>query len=67
MSFTTDEKAILKTLVKKELIEVKKKGKRILISNSPFLHKIFRDEPDLPFLKSEALYRRFLKELEKKL
>ena len=54
-------------LVKKELEQVKKEGKELMISNSPFLNKIALDQADLPFLKSEVEYQKFLEDLLKKL
>ena len=46
---------------------MEKDSEKLMISNSPFLSKMFRDEPDLPFLKSAKLYQGFLEQLQKKL
>lgn len=67
MVFTKDETLILKTLLMKELEHLKKDEKQLVIVNSPFLNKIIGDQADLPFLKSEVLYRQFLEKLLKKL
>ncbi len=67
MVFTKDETLILKTLLMKELEHLKKDERQLVIVNSPFLNKIIGDQPDLPFLKSEVLYRQFLEKLLKKL
>tara|TARA_Y100000310_G_C20615312_1_gene780316 strand:- start:338 stop:541 length:204 start_codon:yes stop_codon:yes gene_type:complete len=67
MTLTKEEKDVMKILVTKELAEVKKDGKKIFISNSPFLHKVGNDDSDLDFLKSEVKYQHFLEKLLKKL
>lgn len=67
MVLTKENKVVLKILVEKEIEQVKKEGKQIFISNSPFLNKIIGDEADLPFLKSEVLYQNYLEVLLKKL
>jgi len=66
MVLTNEEKAVLLILVEKELEMLRREGKKLFISNSPFLGKISRDEPDIPFLKSEAKYEQFLKRLRKR-
>ncbi len=65
MTLTDKEKAVLRALVEKEIEDMGKE--KLFISNSPFLNKVIRDDPDVPFLKSEALYQEFLQELLKKL
>ena len=67
MEFNKDEMDVLKTLVQKELDEVKKEGENFKIVNSPVLSMIsrFRDT-DLEFLKTEVKYIEFLKDLLKK-
>jgi len=67
MEFNKDEMDVLKTLVQKELDEVKKEGENFKVVNSPVLSMIsrFRDT-DLEFLKTEVKYIEFLKDLLKK-
>ena len=67
MEFNKDEMDVLKTLVKKELDEVKKEGENFKVVNSPVLSMIsrFRDT-NLEFLKTEVKYIEFLKDLFKK-
>ena len=68
MTFTTDEKDVLKALVKIELEEIKKEGEDTMLVNSPVLSTIYRmKETDLPFMKNKALYLQFLEDLLKKL
>ena len=68
MTLTQEDKEILKVLVKKELDTVEKKGREVLIVNSPFLSSVFRMESkDIPFLATIELYQEFLKNLLNKL
>ncbi len=67
MAFTRKEKLILKLLVDKEISALQKEGRKLFISNSPFLTKVAYDAPDVIFLKSKALYQAFLENLRKKL
>jgi len=67
MTFTKEEQGVLKVLVEKELETIKKEGKNIFFSNSPFLGKVALDDPDVPFLKDELRYQEFLENLLKKL
>jgi hypothetical protein len=55
MSFTEDEKKLLKLLVKKELESVDAEGKTVLIEDNP------------SFLATEERYEEFLERLLKKL
>lgn len=65
MTFTKDDKQLLKILVDKEIENVEKDAKQVHIDNSPFLNKL--DDPDLPFLKSVELYHKQLRDLKSKL
>jgi len=68
MTFTKEDKEVLKLLVKKELETLEKKGEKLLIVNSPFLSSLARlHSKDLPFLKTAKLYQEFLKGLLKKI
>ena len=67
MELNKDEKTILNVLLEKELKDLKEDAGKLLISNSPFLNKVVRDEADLPFLKSAELYKKFLMQFKKKL
>ncbi|HLD00986.1 MAG TPA: hypothetical protein VJC39_04530 [Candidatus Nanoarchaeia archaeon] len=67
MDLTIEQISVLRILVEKETEAVKKEGKKIGLSNSPFLNKVDLDESDLPFLKSETKYLSFLKELARNL
>ncbi|MBI2146473.1 hypothetical protein HYU22_03975 [Candidatus Woesearchaeota archaeon] len=68
MALTSREKAILKALVGQELAHLKKDKKNLSILNSPVLSGIYRmKEMDLPFLRNQAAYQRFLVALKKKL
>ena len=67
MELTKEERTILKVLIEKELKDIKKQGKEIFISNSPFLNKVTLDDKDLPFLTSELKYQQFIENLLKKL
>lgn len=65
MELTKEDRLVLKTLVKKEIKEIKSDANKVMISNSGFLNK--EDESDLPFLKTELLYEDFLNKLLNKL
>ncbi|PIN74900.1 hypothetical protein COV17_04495 [Candidatus Woesearchaeota archaeon CG10_big_fil_rev_8_21_14_0_10_36_11] len=68
MTLTTQEQAVLKALVKKELADIKELGDSFDIVNSPFLSSISRMKAmDIQFLKTETLYIKFLEDLIQKL
>jgi hypothetical protein len=67
MTLTNKDTKILKILVEKELEEIKKEGKKLMIVNSPFFNKVARDDEDLPFLSSEVKYEQYLEQLIKRL
>jgi len=67
MDLTKEDLVILKLLIEKELEEVKKEGRNLVIANSPFLNKEVLDDSDLDFLKSEAKYQQYLEELLQRL
>ncbi|MBT4935973.1 hypothetical protein HOL21_04905 [Candidatus Woesearchaeota archaeon] len=68
MTLTTQEKAVVKALVEKELADIKKLGDSFDIVNSPFLSSISRTKDmDIEFLKTETLYIKFLEDLIQKL
>ncbi len=67
MALSRKEKMVLKLLVDKEISSLRKEGKKLFISNSPFITKIAYDAPDIAFLKSKALYQAFLEALKRKL
>ncbi len=67
MTHTKEDKAVLKILVEKELQNVEENGDKVMISNSPFIHKVVQDESDLKFLKNVELYKEFLQQLLKRL
>mgnify|MGYP001590187649 CR=1 FL=1 len=64
--FTPEELGVLRLLVEKELSALKREGKKVVITNSPFLGKMERSD-DLAFLKSEKLAQQFLRKLLRKL
>jgi hypothetical protein len=66
MTLTEEEKVVLRVLVEKELKAVKEAGD-IMEINSPFIGKGVKGKGELPFLKSEVLYEKFLQHLLKKL
>ncbi len=66
MSFTKQEKSVLRLLIEKELEHIKKDSKNLHISNAPFLGKLAEEVADLSVLKSEALYQKLLERLKKK-
>ncbi len=63
MTLTKDDRMVLKILVEKELQAITKEGKNLISGNTP----LFPKEPDIAFLKSEALYEKFLQQLRRKL
>ena len=68
MTFTKQEKEVLKALVEQELSNLKKQGEKFMVGNSPVLSGIYRmKDTDLSFLKTTALYHKFLEDLSKKL
>jgi len=67
MTLTNEDIKIIKILVEKELEEIKKDGKKVMIVNSPFLNKVAGDDADLPFLSSEVKYKQYLEQLVNKL
>jgi hypothetical protein len=68
MTFTDDDKAVLKSLVEAELAHIKKDEKNFSIVNSPVLSGVYRmKETDIPFLKSAKMYEKFLEDLLQKL
>lgn len=68
MEFTEQEKAVLKTLIKKEQEEIKKEGEKLMIVNSPFLSLVSRlQSKDLEFMRDVKLYQNFLEQLLRRL
>ncbi|MFH1682783.1 MAG: hypothetical protein ABIA37_03220 [Candidatus Woesearchaeota archaeon] len=68
MEFTEQEKAVLKTLIKKEQEEIEKEGEKLMIVNSPFLSTVSRlQSKDLEFMKDVKLYQNFLEQLLRRL
>jgi hypothetical protein len=67
MTLTKEDMGVLKVLVQKELEQVKKEGKKMLTSNSPFLGKGALGKSTLPFLKSEVEAVAYLEDLLQKL
>ena len=66
MNLTKEELGMLKLLIVKELERLEEEGKKLLLSNSPFLNQIKLDE-DVEFLKNVAMYKLILENLKKKL
>ena len=67
MNLNKDEASVLKVLVEKELENLEKDGDQLFIVNAPFINRVAKDDPDLPFLKSLGLYKKFLHDLKNKL
>jgi hypothetical protein len=65
MVLTKEDKDVLRILVEKELEHVTRDGENLLISNADYITKV--GSPDLPFLKSFPLYKKFLHDLKNKL
>ncbi len=64
MTLTNEDKIVLKTLVEKEIGNLKEEGEKVLIVNSPFLSSVSRTASnDLPFLSTTEAYRKFLDDL----
>ncbi len=60
MALTKEEMDVLKVLVEKELDHVTKDADKLMMSNSPFLTKVFGEKSNIAFMKSEADYQQFL-------
>tara|TARA_Y100000034_G_C6610215_1_gene265730 strand:+ start:338 stop:535 length:198 start_codon:yes stop_codon:yes gene_type:complete len=65
MTLTKHDQEILHMLVQKEIETLQKEKQQLMISNAGFLNK--EDSGDLEFLKSEAKYENYLKELLKRI